>query len=382
MTLPRVAFIADAIRHPNAGTEGQLAALICGLAEMGVSTQLILLRGSPRIVDHLPGVPVQVIGIERLFSVRAIVTAIRLARQLKRSGVSIAHLYFNDTSILLPPVLRAFGLKVVISRRDLGFWYTRGKLVALRLNRLFVNRVVANSRAVADAVGAREGYPPSRIAVIYNALLRQIDGAPTAGVHRAGEDKVIGLIANLRPLKRIDVAVRALAALRAAGVRARLVVVGDDGAGCSGTSHRQELTALAAQLGVADRVEFTGLVAQPEPLLASFDACVLCSESEGFSNSVMEYLAAGKPTVCTDVGGAGEVIDHGTNGLLVPVGDHASLAAALQRVFTDEEFARRLSTAARETVRERFARHAMTQRHCELYANLCPGFAAPRSVRP
>lgn len=370
--LPKVVFVVDSLEHPNGGTEGQLLSLLTGLVDIGVRPELILLRGSAQIAQHVPAVSVRIAGIHSLGSLRSIVAAIRLASQLRRAGVAVAHLYFNDTSILLPPILRAFGIKVIISRRDLGFWYTPAILRVLRFNRQFVSRVVVNSRAVAAAVAEKEGYPADRITVIYNSLLRGFEPAADAATDQAKAVKVIGLVANLRPLKRIDVAIRALAELISSGMPSRLVVVGEDGAGWSLPSHREELMALANGLGVAEHVEFTGLVARPEALLAGFDACVLCSESEGFSNSVIEYMAAGKPAVCTDVGGASEVIVHESNGLLVPVGDHESLARALRRVLCDAQFAERLASAARATVRDRFSRRAMTQQHCELYASLGP----------
>jgi len=82
--------------------------------------------------------------------------------------------------------------------------------------------------------------------------------------------------------------------------------------------------------------------------------CVLPSLSEGMSNALLEYMAAGKPVVATAVGGNVEVIRDRENGLLVPVGDAAALAKAVLELVRDRDLAQRLGAAARRTVEERF----------------------------
>jgi glycosyltransferase involved in cell wall biosynthesis len=81
-----------------------------------------------------------------------------------------------------------------------------------------------------------------------------------------------------------------------------------------------------------------------------FTVAVLCSESEGFSNSIIEYLQAGRPVVCTATGGNPEIVRDGHNGFLVPVGDAAALAERLVRLLSDDALARRLGAAGREIV--------------------------------
>ena len=82
----------------------------------------------------------------------------------------------------------------------------------------------------------------------------------------------------------------------------------------------EELRALAGKLGVGGRVIFTGGVERPSRYIRRFDVAVLCSESEGFSNAIIEYMADARPVVCTDTGGNPELVRDGVNGYLVPVG--------------------------------------------------------------
>jgi glycosyltransferase involved in cell wall biosynthesis len=126
----------------------------------------------------------------------------------------------------------------------------------------------------------------------------------------------------------------------------------------------ENLGRLIADLGLDDRVEFIGAVADPRPYIHVFSVAVLCSESEGLSNSLIEYMQAGCSIVCTDVGGNSELIRDGDNGFLIRVDDWKALADRISLIVSDCELARRIGTRARETVRamisvERMAREQM-----------------------
>ncbi len=113
----------------------------------------------------------------------------------------------------------------------------------------------------------------------------------------------------------------------------------------------EKLGALARHFGIEDRVVFTGQVRDSKLYIRRFTVAVLCSESEGFSNSIIEYLQAGRPTVCTDTGGNAEVIQTGRNGFLIPIGDSKALADYVIRLFSDRTLARRIGEAGYESVR-------------------------------
>ncbi len=95
----------------------------------------------------------------------------------------------------------------------------------------------------------------------------------------------------------------------------------------AGEGELKEMTqALARSLGIEDRTFFIGRCQDVGAVLSISDVCVLSSRSEGFSNAILEYMAAGRPVVATDVGGAREAIVHGESGYLVPAGDHDRMA--------------------------------------------------------
>ncbi|MEK7826092.1 MAG: glycosyltransferase family 4 protein [Nitrospirota bacterium] len=104
--------------------------------------------------------------------------------------------------------------------------------------------------------------------------------------------------------------------------------------------------------------------------MLAFDIGVLCSLSEGFSNSVLEYMASGLPIVATRVGGATEQIRDGETGLLVPSGDSSALAAALVRLISDPQLRDALAGAARNHCQKHFSMDTMIKRMDEYYSRL------------
>ena len=107
------------------------------------------------------------------------------------------------------------------------------------------------------------------------------------------------------------------------GPRLRLVVVGQG-------PELERLRALSDELGIAHAVRFAGLRPQVPSFHFLFDISVLSSVSEGFPNSLVEAMAAGRPIVATDVGGVRDAVRHGANGLLVPPGNPPAFADALR----------------------------------------------------
>lgn len=362
----RVALVADQLLHLKAGTEGQMRALFLGLRDAGWAPQLFVLRGAEPLRADWPG-PVEEIGITRMASPVAWWRAWQFARHLRRDGVRVAHLFFNDTSVLLPPLLKAAGVRVIVSRRDMGFWYTPGTLRILRFVGRWVDRVIANSEAVKANVVAAEGIDAGRIEVIYNG----VDPGRPAGDLPPGKP-IIGLVANIRPVKRIQDAIAALARLSARHPDAMLEIVGG--------GDPDALRAQAEALGVGDRVRFAGQVDDPRSRLADYAVCLLTSESEGLSNAVIEYLLAGRAVICSETGGNPELVQHGETGLLYPVGDVDELARQLDRLLADEALRRRLGQAGRRRAEQLFDPHRMVERHVQLYLSVIGGQAVARKA--
>ena len=368
-----ILFIFDAFPDPHAGTEKQFWMLFQQLDRRKFDPRIVLLRKSEFLEKHVPADKLTVLGVWSVRTVEAVRKAWSVLRAARRDGVRVAQVVFNDSSLLFPPLLWLCGIRSVVARRDLGHTYSKTMVKLLRLNRVFVDRVVANCEAVKrNCVGA-EGHAPTRVKVIYNGLAP--DELPVDSDHRAewGLEpgaRIMLIVANLKLVKRQADAIRALAQVCKRVPEAALVLGGADTIGERGPSYREELQQLAEELGVASRVRFLGKVSNAMSVIGSANVCLLCSEAEGLSNTVMEYMLAGKPVVCTDVGGNGELIRDGRDGFIVRTGDVEAMSKAVIAVLEDPKRARELGESAAARVRALCSNTAMVSAHEELYEAL------------
>ena len=311
----KLLLIIDCYKNPFAGTEGQLMMLIHGLKSHGYQLTLMILRGWEYSSSNRFPVPVDILDIGRIVSP---VSWFRLAAYFlkKRSeGFNIAQTFFCDSSIICPPILKMLGYSVIISRRDMGYWYTHTNIRLLRINSMYVDYVIANSEAVKSITMRKENYPGHRVRVIYNGYekMAQINIPDHSPVESDNIALKLVIVANIRPIKRIQDAIDAVAIAADSVQNISLYIVGGGDA--------MHLQKHAKQKGVADRVHFLGPRSDVQKILPDFDIGILCSESEGFSNTVIEYLQAGLPVICSNVGGNPEIIDHGVSGYLYDMGD-------------------------------------------------------------
>jgi len=211
--------------------------------------------------------------------------------------------------------------------------------------------LVAVSAQVQLYLAGQLNVDPSRIHIVRNGITPQAPSPQGVAALRRQlqlpEGPVIGAVASLTPKKGHAFLFQALAALPDRGQRWSLVLAGDG-------SERAALEALAAQLGIADRVRFLGVCPQVADLLSLVDVFVLSSLSEGLPLALLEAMAAGKAVVATDVGGVPEVIAAGENGLLVPPREVQPLADAIHRLLRDAELRAQYGERAKATVLEHF----------------------------
>jgi glycosyltransferase involved in cell wall biosynthesis len=177
---------------------------------------------------------------------------------------------------------------------------------------------------------------------------------------------VIGMAARLIPEKGTHHLLQALAELAGRMPEVRLLLIGDG-------PQRESLSRQAVELGIADRIVWTGRLLRAATLehLALTDVIAVPSQwEEGFGLTAIEAMALGKPVVASNTGGLREVVTDGRDGLLIPVGDPAALARALAAILNDGAMRRRMGLAARETVEARFSLARFSERHRQLYDGL------------
>jgi len=360
----KLLYIIDCYHNPYAGTEGQLLKLIGGLEPDAFTAKFVVFRNSEYLMRNTFPIPVDVLDVTCLSSPASWIRLFRYFSARKKEGYRLAHIFFNDASIICPPILRLLGYRTIISRRDMGYWYNGLNRLVLKINSLFVDNVVANSKAVKAITMKAENYAANRVKVIYNGYLDADApaGSLSPGIPLNADSFNIVLVANIRPIKRMEDAIKALGLVRKYLLEVELYIIGD--------GDQADLRALAASQGVAGAVHFTGPRDDIPQLLPSFDAGILCSESEGFSNTLIEYMQSGLPVICSNVGGNPEIVEHGVNGYLYDAGDVVVLAEYVAMLTGDSDLCSALGKAGADKVRQQYGLAGFLQNHRDLYRSL------------
>lgn len=191
---------------------------------------------------------------------------------------------------------------------------------------------------------------------------RRVDGAAERrALGFLSGDYVLGINAALRPEKRHGDLIEALAELRASGLPAKLLVIGDG-------PERPALEMQVQKLGLAAAVVFAGDQRDVRPFLAAIDVGVLCSEFETFSLAALETLAMGAPLVSSDVGSMRDIVRPGRNGFLFEPGRVDQLVNRLTRL-ADPTSRSQMAGEARGSISQ-FSEEAMVRRFDALISSL------------
>jgi len=232
--------------------------------------------------------------------------------------------------------------------------------------------VLCNTEAAVNVLSRQFGLDSAHYRVKYNGLdLDQFDRraqgehAPTDPHSIVGEPKgpVVCTVANLRPVKCLDVLIKAFWCVVAEIPTAHLWSVGDG-------PLREDLESLTKHLGISSRVQFLGSRSEVPELLRYATLGVLSSDSEGLSNAIIEYMAARLPVVATKVGGNPELVIHGRTGLLVAPHDSSGLAEAILYLLRNPDLARRFGEEGRCRVEEHFTAERMARETEAIYEEL------------
>jgi glycosyltransferase involved in cell wall biosynthesis len=361
----RVCFLIDELGR--AGTETQLVALIRALDRGCVLPYLCLLRGASAASRALEpdDCPVVRLEVGALASATTLAKLWRFVRFLRYEQIDVLQVYFRDSTYFGVVAGRLAGVpRVVRTCNNLGYALTPLHRRLGRLCNYLTDFTLANCAACRDATLAAEGPPRKAALVLRNGVdLDRFADVPSIRSFR--RPARVGVVANLRPVKDLELFVRSAAAVTRTHPDTTFAVGGEG-------ELRPPLEDLVRSLGLEGRFHLPGAVADVPAFVAGMDVCVLCSRSEGLSNALLEYMACGRPVVATAVGAAPELIEPGVHGLLVPPGDVDALTGALRRLLDDPGLAGRLGAAARRRIEESYGRAAMVRRFEAFYAD-CVG---------
>ena len=289
----------------------------------------------------------------------------RLYDLLRRECPTILHTWMFHANIPGRVLGRLAGVPIVINSEHTMAMERGWRYWLNRITHPSTDQVICVSPQVADFFVDHVGIPRQKIIFIPNGVdLQNLKDLPDKLQARARlalppDQVLVGTVARLDPVKRLDVLLQALTSLSDVSA----VVVGDG-------PERVRLGEVSDRLKLTERVFFVGHQEDVWPWLAALDVFVLCSDWEGMSNALLEGMAAGLPVVATAVGGTTDVVVDGVTGLLVPPRDPPALAEAVVRLLRDPDLRHRMGEAGRHRVEEHFSLERMVGRTQALYQQL------------
>lgn len=371
-TKPKVLHLFNSFNH--GGTERQTLQLVQLLQESGHYDIFIACQSSKGIlrsqVESLGFRNVPSFPLNCLYDLNALKQLIRFAAHLKRLSIHILHTHDFYTNVfgLAAGVIAGVPVRIA-SRRELDVFSPLQRRVEHQAFRV-AHSVMANCEFLRNQL-IKEGVPPQRTLTIYNGVhpdrvrtnpglsreqMLNLFGLPS-GVH------LITMVANLYNLKKDhETFLHAARQVAKEFTQAAFVLAGDGEPG--------PLRALSAQLGIADRTFLIGRCDHLAELLAVSDIGVLSSISEGLSNSIIEYMAAGLPVVASDVGGTCEAVLDGETGFVVQPRSIDAMAERIIALLYDPERARMMGLRAQRRATEQFSPASQLERTHTLYEHL------------
>jgi glycosyltransferase involved in cell wall biosynthesis len=246
----------------------------------------------------------------------------------------------------------------------MGIYRSPKHTIGYRLLGGIYDRVQTVSDEVRRFTIASDRVNPDRVHTIYNGVDPSLEVQESdldefrQTIRREPRTCLISCVANLHPIKGIDVLVRAAALVAQKDSEARFIFAG--GASGPGVGYADSVQRLSESLGTENVCQFIGQTKKVPALLNLSDIFVLPSRSEGLSNALLEAMRAELPCVGTAVGGTPEVIVDGETGFVVPPEDPEGLANRILKLLGDAQMRKEMGRAGRRRLIEKFTLEAMT----------------------
>ena len=359
----------------NGGSERQAVSLTRLLKEEGsvdVSVAVLNNEGSLRSeVEQLDLGDIPEFPLTSFFRPSFVRQTRTLADHLRENKIDVLHTHDFYTNVIgMAAAASAGTFARIASKRETEGMRTKGQDRVERLAFGASSKIIVNSAAV-QAHLVERGLKESRLEIIHNGvdvaafdMARSRTGDVRRQLDLPEDTKLVTVVANLRhDVKNIPMFLRAAERIIEDGFEPTFVIAGEG-------EMKADLEAMAAELGIERYTYFVGRCDNVPALLASSSVCVLPSRAEGFSNSVLEYMAAGKPVVVTDVGGAAEVVIEGETGYLVEPDDDEAMAERIAELLRDDDKAAAFGEKARERVATDFSTKRQLEKTLDLYKRL------------
>jgi glycosyltransferase involved in cell wall biosynthesis len=342
------------------GSERQMIQMASLLRDSGeFEVHVAALRGGGVLrseIDRLQ-IPVIEFPLTSFYNSSMVQQTRRFVSYLKQHDIKIVHSHDFYSNIFAMTAASLAGVRGrIASKRETTGTRTLAQRTAERGAFKLAHAVVANAGAVKQHL-IEIGVPDKKIVVIYNGLDLthfHLNGDAGNALQRLDLETlrgrpVVTMVANFEyRVKDHPMLLRAAQRVKSEVPEAMFVIAGEG-------ELRPETEKLASELGLNETCLFIGRCASVPELLAASDICVLSSQAEGFSNSILEYMAAGRAVVATNVGGASEAIIEGETGHLVNAGDDRAMAERLISLLRDPEKSRTMGLNGRRRIEQRFS---------------------------
>jgi glycosyltransferase involved in cell wall biosynthesis len=311
------------------------------------------------------------LGIEIIRLIRRTPKDISIFRQFRRIIETVrpdaVHCWESMTAIYLAPVCKLLKCPLINGmvtnvplRQNIFNHHWRRARLTFPLSKI----IVGNSQAGLNAYNA----PRGRSVVIYNGFdFARLESIREAKLVRdeldIKTDYVVGMVASFGKQKDYPTYYRAAENILSKRQDITFLAIG------SGTDSEESVSLIGDRQRRFFR--FLGKKSEVESYINSMNVCILATFTEGISNSVMEYMALGKPVVATQGGGTEELIRSGETGFLVEPSNHLMLAGMIERLIDDEDLRKKMGDMGKERILAHFSMDRMVNDYINLYRQVC-----------
>lgn len=365
----KIAFLADGLYgNAGGGTERQFLKLCKVLPEHELDIHVFFLKHLDvhdtiawRKTPHTLGI----YSLARLSTLKKVKEFIAI---LDERNIKVVQTFFDSGAIIgaLVKLLRP-DILVVGSLRNNGHSHTRLSRIWLGLAFRKLDHTLINASIISEHLNKNLCVDSSKTSVIYNILEPQSEQSLTALENKFYTDLkanfrcVFTLVGNLKPLKGIDDLIKAIHQLNDTSIAFCLI-----GGGNQVDQYRDKVS----ELGIEQQCFILGPQENVFAHLQQTDAAIQASHSEGLSNSLIEYLFSGLPTIATDVGGSAEILEYGKMGTLIPARNPAALASEIENLANNLTHATKSAADNIQPTAEKYSAHTIAEQYKSCYLTL------------
>ncbi len=364
------------------GAERHLSYILPELVKRQFTVRILTLSSHVDLVPQLKEAGIEIdIPLANLFQgfpyiitriLKILNSLYRLYKSSQQYPYAINHFFLPEAYILgmVAALLVRFKGPLVMSRRSLNLYQQRRpgiKYIEKFLHR-FTTFILGNSLSVVQELQNKENVPFEKLGLIYNGInticFNQLK--PTAVTREElqidPDTLVLTIVANLIPYKGHCDLLEALALIKnQLPEKWCLLVIGND------TGIQEELANYTVQLGIHAHIRWMGSRTDVADIYSASDMGILSSHEEGFSNAILEGMAAGLPMVVTDVGGNSEAVINEETGFVVPARDPKQMSKQILRLALDSKMRASMGQKAKIRLEQHFSLEACVNRYESFY---------------